>query len=80
VQAALSHGWQIRTVGFPCLLIATVPDREQVTVLPYDSDYELIAKVTGQPVQWIVTTFYGRIRAAHLRSGRPAGQGPPGQI
>lgn len=26
----------------------------QVIVLHYDGDYELIAQVTGQPVQWVV--------------------------
>ena len=25
-----------------------------MTVLHYDSDYDLIADVTGQPVQWVV--------------------------
>jgi hypothetical protein len=29
--------------------IATVAEREPVTVLHYDSDYELIAKISGQP-------------------------------
>jgi predicted nucleic acid-binding protein len=41
----------IRAVGFPDLLIAAVAERERVTVLHYDGDYELIAKVTGQSVQ-----------------------------
>jgi len=41
----------MRAVGLPDLLIAAVAEREHVTVLHYDSDYELIARVTGQPVQ-----------------------------
>jgi predicted nucleic acid-binding protein len=41
-------------VGFPDLLIAAVAERERVTVLNYDSDYDLIAKVIAQPVQWVV--------------------------
>jgi len=54
VQAALWRGGQIRAVGFPDLLIAAVAERERITILHYDSDYDLIAKVTGQPTQWVV--------------------------
>jgi predicted nucleic acid-binding protein len=54
VQAALWHGGQVRAVGFPDLLIAAVAERERVTVLHYDSDYDLITDATGQPVQWVV--------------------------
>ncbi len=54
VQAALWRGGRIRAVGLPDLLIAAVAKRERVTVLHYDGDYELIAQVTGQPVQWVV--------------------------
>jgi predicted nucleic acid-binding protein len=54
VQAGLWRSGQIRAVGFSDLLIAAVAERERVTVLHYDSDYDLIAKLTGQPVQWVV--------------------------
>jgi predicted nucleic acid-binding protein len=54
VQVALWHAAQVRAVGLPDLLIAAVAERERVTVLHYDADYELIAKITGQPVQWVV--------------------------
>jgi predicted nucleic acid-binding protein len=54
VQAALWRRGQVRAVGFPDLLIAAVAERERVTVLHYDSDYDLIADVTGQVVQWVV--------------------------
>ena len=54
VQAALWRGGQVRAVGFPDLLIAAVAERERVTVLHYDNDYELIARVTSQPVTWVV--------------------------
>lgn len=54
VQAALWHGGLVRAVGFPDLLIAAVAEREGVTVLHYDADYDLISKITGQPVQWVV--------------------------
>ena len=54
VQGVLWRTGRIRAVGFPDLLIAAVAERERVTLLHYDSDYDLIAKVTGQPMQWVV--------------------------
>jgi predicted nucleic acid-binding protein len=53
VQAALWRGGQVRAVGFPDLLVAAVAERERVTVLHYDADYDLIAHVTGQRTQWV---------------------------
>jgi predicted nucleic acid-binding protein len=44
----------MRSVGLPDLLIAAVAERERVTVLHYDADYEIIAKVTGQAIRWVV--------------------------
>ena len=54
VQAVLWQGGQMRSVGPPDLLIAAVAEREQVTVVHDDADYEIIAKVTDQPVRWVV--------------------------
>jgi predicted nucleic acid-binding protein len=54
VQATLWHSGRVRAVGFPDLLIAAVAEREQVTLLHYDSDYDLIAEITRQPMQWVV--------------------------
>ncbi|HEY0717242.1 MAG TPA: PIN domain nuclease [Streptosporangiaceae bacterium] len=54
VQGALWRAGRIRAVGFPDLLIGAVAERERVTILHYDADYELIAGVTGQSVQWVV--------------------------
>jgi hypothetical protein len=54
VQAALWRGGQIRAVGFPDLLVAAVAERERVTVLHYDSHYDIIAQVTSQSAQWVV--------------------------
>lgn len=54
VQAALWRSGRVRAVGFPDLLVAAVAERERVAVLHYDSDYDLIAHVTGQAVQWVV--------------------------
>ena len=54
VQGALWRSGHVRAVGFPDLLVAAVAERERVAVLHYDADYDLIAHVTGQPVQWVV--------------------------
>ncbi len=54
VQAALWRSGRMRAVGFPDLLVAAVAERERVTVLHYDGDYDLIAEITSQPVQWVV--------------------------
>ena len=43
-----------RAVGFPDLLIAAIAERERLTILHYDSDYDLITRVTGQTAQWVV--------------------------
>lgn len=54
VQAELWRSGQMRSVGLPDLLIAAVAEREHVTVLHYDADYDLVARITGQPVRWVV--------------------------
>jgi len=54
VQGVLWRSGHVRAVGFPDLLVAAVAEREQVTILHYDSDYDLIAEVTRQPMQWVV--------------------------
>jgi predicted nucleic acid-binding protein len=54
VQGMLWRGGRVRAVGLPDLLIAAVAEREHVTLLHYDSGYDLIAEVTGQQMQWVV--------------------------
>ena len=54
VQALLWRSGRMRAVGLPDLLIAAVAERERVTVMHYDADYDFIAEVTGQPVRWVV--------------------------
>jgi predicted nucleic acid-binding protein len=36
------------------LLIAAAAERAGLTVLHYDGDYDIIAKVTGQRCEWVV--------------------------
>ena len=54
VQQELWARGSMRSVPLPDLLIAAVAERHRVTVLHYDSDYDAIAAITGQPTQWIV--------------------------
>jgi len=54
VQGVLWRSGHVRAVGFPDLLIAAVAEREQVTLLHYDIDYDLIEEFTRQSMQWVV--------------------------
>jgi predicted nucleic acid-binding protein len=54
VQAMLAKNSQHRAVPLPDLLIAVCAERAGLTVLHYDADFDRIAKLTGQPVQWVV--------------------------
>ncbi len=54
VQSLLANKAQHRSVPLPDLLIAASAEAAGLTVLHYDADYERIAKLTGQPVQWVV--------------------------
>jgi predicted nucleic acid-binding protein len=54
VQAKLAERSQHRAVPLPDLLVAACAENAGLTVLHYDADYERIAKLTGQVVQWIV--------------------------
>jgi predicted nucleic acid-binding protein len=54
VQSLLADQSQHRSVPLPDLLIAACAEGAGLTVLHYDADYERVAKVTGQPVQWVV--------------------------
>ena len=53
-QRALVDTSRHRTVKLPDLIIAAVAQRHAATVLHYDSDYDMIAEVTGQPTRWLV--------------------------
>lgn len=49
-RAALHH----RSVKHVDLVIAAVAELAGAAVWHYDSDYERIAEVTGQPMEWVV--------------------------
>jgi predicted nucleic acid-binding protein len=51
VQLALADRSQHRAPSVPDLLIAATAELSQLTVLHVDKDFELIADMTGQPVE-----------------------------
>ncbi len=53
VQGQLSRTGKHR-VPIPDLIIAATAESAGLTVLHYDSDFDQIAQVTGQPVEWVV--------------------------
>ena len=54
VLERLARSGHHRAAGIPDLLIAAVAERYALTVLHYDKDFDLIAKVTGQSMEWVV--------------------------
>jgi predicted nucleic acid-binding protein len=54
VQALLAKDSQHRAVPLPDLLVAACAESAGLTVLHYDADFERIAALTDQPVQWVV--------------------------
>jgi predicted nucleic acid-binding protein len=53
VQHELARRGQHR-LPIPDLIIAATAEHHGATVLHHDSDFDLIANVTGQPAAWIV--------------------------
>jgi predicted nucleic acid-binding protein len=54
IQTALARKGQHRGVTIPDLLIAAAAEAAGLTVLHYDSDFDAIAGITGQPAEWVV--------------------------
>ena len=53
VHRQLAARSQHRHFRLPDLIIAAAAELAGATVLHYDEDYERIAAVTGQPVEWV---------------------------
>lgn len=51
IQSALAERGQHRAPSIPDLLIAATAELANLTVLHLDKDFDLIAQVTGQPVE-----------------------------
>jgi predicted nucleic acid-binding protein len=56
IQAELVARGQHRAVAIPDVLVAAIADVEGLTVLHYDGDFDIVAEVTGQPTEWIVSS------------------------
>ena len=41
-------------MSVPDLVLAAIADIEELTILHYDADFDLISDVTGQPTEWVV--------------------------
>ena len=54
VQGMLWHSGKVRAVGIPDLLIAAAAEVAGLSVLHYDTDFDLVAAVTGQESRWVV--------------------------
>lgn len=54
VQGVLAKRSQHRAVPLPDLIVAACAEGAGLTVLHYDADYDRIAQVTRQPVQWVL--------------------------
>jgi predicted nucleic acid-binding protein len=55
VHRLLATSSQHRHFRLPDLIIAATAEQHGATVLHYDADYDRIAGVTGQPVEWVAT-------------------------
>lgn len=53
VHRLLAAASQHRHFRLPDLIIAATAEQHGATVLHYDADYDRIAAVTGQPVEWV---------------------------
>ncbi len=54
VQGLLADRGQHRGVNVPDLVVAAAAEQAGLTVLHYDADFDLIATVTEQAVEWVV--------------------------
>jgi predicted nucleic acid-binding protein len=53
VMILLAAAQQHRSAKLPDLLIASTAERAGLTMLHYDGDFDHIARVTGQPMEWV---------------------------
>ena len=54
LQRDLVTRGQHRGVSVPDLVLAAIADIEDLTLLHYDADFDLIAEITGQPTEGVV--------------------------
>ena len=56
VQATLADRGHHRAPSIPDLLVAAIAEATRLTVLHADKDFDLIATITGQPVERLATS------------------------
>lgn len=54
VQSQLARRSQHRAVSLPDLIVAACAESAGLTVLHYDADFDRVATITRQPVQWVL--------------------------
>ena len=54
LQRLLAERGLHRALSLVDALVASIAESRDLTVLHYDSDFELVSEVTGQPHRWIV--------------------------
>ena len=54
VQAALAETGRHRAASMTDLLVAAAAEANDLAVIHYDADFDLIAEVTGQRAEWVV--------------------------
>jgi predicted nucleic acid-binding protein len=54
VQRLLAERGQHRALSLVDALLAAVAESRDLTLLHYDTDFETVANLTGQPHQWVV--------------------------
>ena len=54
IQDALAERSQQRGAKIADLLNAAAAEAAELVVLHYDHDFDLIAEITGQPMEWVV--------------------------
>ncbi|MET9377091.1 PIN domain nuclease [Streptomyces sp. NPDC002992] len=53
VQQMLTNRGEHRSAGPVDLLVAATAELSGLTLLHYDKDFDTVARVTGQPTQWV---------------------------
>lgn len=54
IQQLMARQGEHRALSLVDALVAAVAESRDLSILHYDSDFELVSKLTGQPHQWVV--------------------------
>lgn len=67
VMVALANRAKHRSCGIRDLLIAAIAEEHEVAIIHYDRDFDHIAEITGQAVEWVVPRGTGHSTASRRR-------------